>query len=190
MNSPDRATQDRAHRPKTSKKVLFYMLLPVLLLAASLGGWAIMVSIAVDDPGFAVERDYYEKGANYDDVVAQRRENARLGWQMDVLRFERKGSHAILEITLQDEAGRSVEATRLTAVAFPVARANARQTIQFEPMGGGRYRGRVLAPRAGLWEVRVTALGEGARFTAELRPELGALARPRRLDTERKGAGT
>ena len=45
-------------------------------------GLGTMATIATRDPGFALERDYYQKAVNYDRVIAQRGENARLGWSV------------------------------------------------------------------------------------------------------------
>lgn len=176
---------------KATNRGLFYMFLPVLLLGASLTGGAIMMSIAMDDPGFAVERDYYKKASNYEEVIEQRRQNEGLGWQMAVQRFELAGTEAVLEVSLVDGAGMPVDVTQLTAIAFPVARAQTEQTVNFEPVGGGKYRARILAPRAGLWEVRVTALGPAGRFTAELRPELGQfLGKQRQYPGDRRQGST
>src|SRR5690242_8550695 len=70
--------------PTVSPKGLFWMWVPVGLLVVSGAGWLSMVSVAVDDPGFSVERDYYKKASNYDRELYQRAHNAALGWQAHV----------------------------------------------------------------------------------------------------------
>ncbi len=157
-------------------KARFWMLVPVLLLTTSVGGWLYMVSLAVDDPGFSVEKDYYQKASGYDDVVAQRGENERLGWRVRVESFEREGQDAKLVLVLADPSGTPLSGGELSAVSFPTARGNQQQNLTFVDLGHGRYEARVDKARTGLWEVRLKAILRLELFTQTLRPELAHLA--------------
>ena len=59
--------QTRAHENKSVSLTWggkIWIAVPLLLLVVSVSGWLYMVAIAVDDPGFSVEKDYYKKAAN------------------------------------------------------------------------------------------------------------------------------
>lgn len=157
-------------------KARFWMFVPLLLLTTSVGGWLYMVSLAVDDPGFSVEKDYYQKASGYDEVVAQRGENERLGWRVRVESFERAGHDAKLVLVLIDPSGGPLSGGELSAVSFPTARGNLEQTLTFVDLGNGRYEARVEKARTGLWEVRLRATLRLEVFTHTLRPELSRIA--------------
>jgi nitrogen fixation protein FixH len=174
---PEETASSRARRPAPalSRAALFYMLLPVLLLGASVVGWLVMVSLAVDDPGFAVEANYYKKAARYGDEVTQRGTNERLGWQLSVERFVTEpGGGALLRLALRDRAGAPISAARVEVEAFPNARAADVKSALLEAAADGAYEARLGRARLGLWEVRARVEAEGERFTAVLRPELAS----------------
>ena len=59
-----------------------WMLLPWALLGTGLVGWGFMASLAVRDPGFSLERDYYRKATAWDAEQQQRAQSAELGWHV------------------------------------------------------------------------------------------------------------
>ncbi len=159
------------------KAAVFWMLLPVLLLVTSVSGWLVMVSIAVDDPGFAVEPDYYKKAANFDDVIEQRAENKRLGYLVAVDSLASSGpSEARLVLSIKDRLGAELTDVRVMVEALPVARAFDVQKVELERGADGAFSAVLSRPRLGLWEVRVTIERGAERFTEVLRPELIASA--------------
>lgn len=161
-----------------SRRGLFWMLVPLGLLLVSVSGWLYMVAIAVDDPGFAVETDYYKKASNYDDVMAQEAENTRLGWTAEVLGFSwLPNGDARLTLRVAGGDMAAPEVLSVSAEAFPVARSTRMQSLRFEQKARGIFTALVVRPRVGVWEVRVT-LGNvaGDKVTAVLRPELSNLA--------------
>ncbi|HXS19354.1 MAG TPA: FixH family protein, partial [Polyangiaceae bacterium] len=85
MTAHDALTEQPRSKPGVSNKALFWMFVPVGLLVVSATGWLSMVSIAVRDPGFSVERDYYKKASNFDQELDQRAHNAALGWRARVV---------------------------------------------------------------------------------------------------------
>lgn len=168
-------TQEENHRAKgtTKKSGLFWMLVPVGLLVTSVSGWLVMVSIAVDDPGFAVEPDYYKKAANYDSVIEQRAENSRLSYAVELVSFVPKGEgSAQLVVSARGSDGAPLKEALVTADAFPVARSFDIQALTLRQGEAGVFQSNLERPRPGLWEVRVRVEVDGKVFTRTLRPEL------------------
>jgi hypothetical protein len=164
---------DRRSDQVAKKSALFWMFFPVALLVTSVTGWLVMVKIAVDDPGFSVEPDYYKKAANYDAVIEQRAENSRLGYDVAVVSFApraEKSAHLILSVRGKD--GAPIEGARVTADVLPVARAFEVRALTFRARGPGVFETDVVRIRTGLWEVRVRVEFRGQVFTQVLRPEL------------------
>jgi len=167
---------------KKPRSGLFWMLLPLLLLGTSVSGWLVMVSIAVDDPGFAVEADYYKKAASYDDVIEQRRANAKLGWRLTAPGFTwARGGKARLVVLLTDAEGEPLSDRKLSAEVFFNARAGRLQKLELSPLGKGMYGADVAEARPGLWEARVLVSGSDT-FRETLRLEL-----PRLVGASRAG---
>lgn len=151
---------------------IFWMLVPVALLVTSVSGWLFMVSLALDDPGFSLEADYYKKAANYDEVIAQRAANTQLGWQVDLVEFASLPQGAArLQIRLTDDQKRGVNDLSVSAEGFPTARGTQRQDITFEAGGDGLYFAQLMGARPGIWEIRIRAENR-VLFTYVLRAEL------------------
>lgn len=166
---------------KEKNKARFWMLFPVILLVTSVTGWMFMVRLAVNDPGFSVEKDYYKKAAHYDEEIAQRAENGRLGWDLHVRKFVVEGDATLLTIEAVDSNGAALLGLRLSATAFPTARGDELQELVFVDLGSGSYQARWGATRRGLWEVRLRAESGLDAFTQIVRPELS-------LDPSAQGA--
>jgi len=159
---------------QTISKGTLWMLLPVALLVTSVSGWLWMVSIAVDDPGFALEPDYYKKSSSYDDVMSQQARNSQLGHQVQVVSFSVLDTEtAELIVQVKDREGRGIDGAEVTAEGLFVGRAFRIQESAFVGRGDGVYVATFNEPRPGLWEVRLRVTTEpGVLFTETLRPEL------------------
>jgi nitrogen fixation protein FixH len=139
---------------------------PAGLLACMLAGLGSMAVIATRDPGFALERDYYAKAVTYDRVIAQRAENARLGWsaQADVGRASSRDGTELV-VRLKDAAGPATGA-RVRIEALRNASAGRVLEAELTERSAGEYEGRLPMHYGGLWEIRVTAERGNDRFTA------------------------
>lgn len=169
------ASETSVASPRRAK---FWALVPVALLLAMLIGWGIMVGLALDDPGFAVERDYYQKALNWDRRQAQVEQNQKLGWQLD-LRAEDSGPDLTwLTASLRDATGAALRGALVRAEAFPVARSAHVTALKFEAARPGEYQATLSNPRPGLWEVRMSARDAGRTFTQTLRLDLPARGLP------------
>ncbi len=145
----------------------FWRWVPVLLLGISLLGWSFMVLLAVDDPGFSVEPDYYKKSARWDEQTAQRGANARLGWQVRV----HASGPGTVELQLRGARSEPLTGARVQAEAFAVSRASERHAIQFQENTPGHYTAKLPSQRRGIWEFRTQTDLLGMRFTEIARAE-------------------
>lgn len=148
----------------------FWALVPVALLAASLAGVGTMAFIASRDPGFSLERDYYDKAVHWEREQAQAQQNERLGYRL-TLRAE---DPSALEVGLSERSGAALRGASVRAEAFANARAGNVQSLVFVEGPNGTYRAQLGSPRAGLWEFRFRVESAGERFTEVVRTDVGA----------------
>lgn len=129
------------------------------------------------DASFAIEPDYYRKAVDWDAHLAQEEHNRELGWSLHprIGPLSREGD-ADLEIGLADRQGRPVSGASLHVTAIPVARASQPVEATLAESPDHRYAGRLSLRRVGLWELRVTAIREGDRFTRTVRLDAGEAA--------------
>ncbi|MBL8767687.1 MAG: FixH family protein [Planctomycetes bacterium] len=137
---------------------------------------ATLLVYATNDPSFAVERDYEQKAARWNDVARQRADNERLGWSADaeLVPPTQRGEPAELKVVLKDRGGHTIRDASISFEACAIARASHVEAGAAEPTALGDYVAALREPRPGLWEVRLTAERAGERFTATLRRDLRA----------------
>lgn len=158
----------------TRRKALFWAMVPVGLLTAMLIGWAVMITIAVRDPGFSLEPDYYRKALGWDAQQAQRAENARLGWRVELAQIgsAQPGVPAAFEIRARDAAGAPIAGAHASIECFYNARAALRLSTDLHDAGDGVYRVTLPIRHAGLWEFRLTLRRGTATFTDVVRRDV------------------
>ena len=157
-----------APRPRPASRL--WWLMPVVLLAVLMTMQIVMVSVAVNDSGFAVERDYYAKAVNWEQHQAQARLNAELGWQLD-LATSGEGTSTQLEIRVQDGA-QALSGASVKLEAFANAHAADRLELQLNETSPGTYRVQLPVTRPGLWELRFQIDHSSGRFTEVARRDL------------------
>ena len=139
---------------------------PAGLLSCMLAGLGTMAIIATHDPGFALERDYYQKAVHYDREIAQRGENARLGWSVSTeFEFGIASGDPSLTVEVRDAAG-PVTGAQVSVEALRNADAHNPIDATLVERAPGKYQGRLPMRRAGLWELRLTFERGRERFTA------------------------
>lgn len=141
-----------------------WMLLPWALLGTGLVGWGYMASLAVRDPGFSLERDYYRKATAWDEEQQKRAQSARLGWHLT----PRQAGNGV-ELSLTGKADEALSGASGQLEAFAVARASAIQTVALRETAPGKYEAPVQLSRPGLWELRVTLKRGADTFTETVR---------------------
>lgn len=116
------------------------------------------------------ERRSYTQGLHYNDVLADRRAQAQLGWHASSA-FGATADGAEIVVRLTDRDGRPVSGVAVTgALRWPPSESGDRR-LSFEARGDGRYVADVGALNAGGWDLRARAEDEAGRaldFEAEL----------------------
>lgn len=148
----------------------FWRWFPLALGAAMVGGLCFMAAVAVRDPSFAVEQDYYRKAVAWDDTQAQATENAKLDWSVE-LELDPRGSELWLRARVKDSRGVVIPDAQVDVEAFANARAAqvVRATLVQER---DAHATRVPLVRSGLWELRFTVQARGERFTQTIRRDV------------------
>ena len=148
---------------------LHWPVLVTLLFVGNIGLASAVLVIANNDPGFAVEDDYYDKALRWDETIEQRERNDALGWSIAPPAEARADADGTcwIELSLAGPDGAPIDGAILRAVAFADARASDRRELEFNGAGDGRYAAPVPAARPGRWTLRLVAERDGDRFTAE-----------------------
>lgn len=138
---------------------------PVALLAVMLTGLGVMASLAIDDSSFALERDYYAKAVAFDAEIAQRAQNAQLGWSLAAsAEPARPGQPSRVAVRLDDADG-ALDGARVRVEALRNAAAGRVLEAELSEVAPGRYEAELPLERGGLWELRFSVTRGGARFT-------------------------
>jgi len=148
---------------------IFWPALATALMGTTVTLATIAVYLAVTDPSFAIEANYYEKAVNWDERAAQLRENERLGWTTHATfsPLDTKGER-LLTVTLQDKLGKPITSARLTCEVFHRARSMDRFELSLLPTPvPGQYRASDVLTRHGYWKVLLTASVGDVTFTNE-----------------------
>jgi hypothetical protein len=145
-----------------------------MLLGSMLLGLGTMAYIAIDDPGFALEPDYYDKAVHWDRSQAQLRENEALGLALTVRQpiAVSPDGRAQLELELRDRAGVAISGAKLEITAFPNAFANRVERLALIEVAPGIYRGELRHGQPGLWELRCQASVGPSRYARTLRTDI------------------
>jgi nitrogen fixation protein FixH len=128
----------------------------VALLGVSLSANLALLVLAVDDPSFAVEPEYYEKAMAWDAKRSQDRRNEELGWSLalEVTPAPDLPGSRRLEVLLRDREGRFLDEATVRLETFHNARAGNILETTLAGEGEGRYAALLPLRRPGLWEFR------------------------------------
>jgi nitrogen fixation protein FixH len=142
----------------------------VALLGVSLSANLALLVLAVDDPSFAVEPEYYEKAMAWDEKRAQDRRNEELGWslELEVGHDPSPSGSRTVALLLLDDEGAAIEGATVRLETFHNARAGEIFESTLAPEGGGRYAAALPLRRPGLWEFRFVVESGGETFTKTL----------------------
>lgn len=105
----------------------------------------------------------YEAGLAFNKTLSLRRREAALGWSASV---ETPGRKAII-VRMVDKSGAPLDRLSVTGVLERPATEAGRQTLDFKPMGDGRYQ--ASARLDGAWDLRATARNGRDVFELETR---------------------
>jgi len=166
-NAPEAAT------PRTQQHSR-WMLAPIGLLVSSVVGLGSMAFVAIHDPNFALEHDYYQKAIHWDQTQAQAADNQRLAYRFSVppsIELDSTG-RGVVELRITDHAGQPVSGAHVVAEAFPNAFSDEITQLTFSEGTGGVYSARLGGHRPGLWEIRLSMDSGNDHATAIVRCDL------------------
>lgn len=151
-----------------------WALMPVALLLASTLGVGSLALIAMHDPNFAIEPDYYKKALHWDQTQAQAAENKRLGYHVaaEPRVVLDAANQAALFFTLTDANGKPVSGATVHADAFANAFSSEINSLTLEERAPGVYAMTITARHVGLWEFRLVVQNGSDRFTTAVRRDL------------------
>ncbi len=134
---------------------VFFML--VAFFGVIIGANVIFVSIALKSfPGESQKKSYLQ-GLQYNATLTERAAQERLGWRAQIIRVERAGAGAIIEMRLSDARAQPLHVMVTDGDLQRPTHHREDQPIAFVALGDGVYRGEleVLAP--GVWEFAAVA---------------------------------
>jgi nitrogen fixation protein FixH len=129
-----------------------------------------VIAIATRNPSFSVEPDHYQKALGWDRLAARKQASDLLGWKAEVTtdaQLDGAGTRG-LACSLVDREGKPVTGATVAILAFPHARGEERVRMELREAEAGVYAVRAPMVRAGLWELRLSALRGPDLFTSTL----------------------
>lgn len=156
---PQKPTSDKGRI--TGWHVLFGM---VLFFGVVIAVDALFIVKAYRSFSGQVASNPYEAGLAFNKTLAQRRREAALGWSAGV---ETPAGGKTVVVTLKDRDGKLLEGLSVTGVLERPATETGRQTLNFKPLGQGRYEAQ--ARLDGAWDLRGVARNSGDMIEIETR---------------------
>ena len=156
----------------------YWAWVPVGLLVASTLGVGSLAMIAVHDPNFALEPNYYDKALHWDRTQAQAADNQRLGYRIELvpgIAVDAQGS-ATLRVRIVDANGRDANDATVRATAFANAFAADATMLDLQRAESGVYAAPLKARHLGLWEFRLVVTQGRDRVTSTLRTNVARSA--------------
>lgn len=152
----------------------FWAWVPAMLLSSMLLGLGTMAYIAIDDPSFALEPNYYDKAVHWDRSQAQARDSEALGLRLTLLQPPSISARGEIELVLsiQDRQGSPVPGATVELEAFPNAYATRIQQVSLHEASPGVYRATLARGVRGLWELRVRVSQGSSLFRQVMRVDV------------------
>ncbi len=112
---------------------------------------------AASAPGAtATEPDSYHRAIAWDSVAAAVAQAAALGWSAEA-RMTRQGARLRVDVALTDASGAPIRDAIVMVTAIHNLESTHRATVALAPVPNG-YAALLPSSRAGLWELRITAV--------------------------------
>jgi FixH len=147
---------------------------PGMLLGSMLLGLGVLAYIAIDDPHFALEPNYYDKAVHWDRTQSQARDSAALGLLLTLPATLALSADGTLEIELRvtDRERVALGSAVVELEAFPNAYASRVERVKLHETAAGLYRGRLKGGARGLWELRFSVTKGDLRFQQSVRRDV------------------
>lgn len=125
------------------------------------GANAVMIWLAFASWTGLETEQAYEQGLAYNDTLAAARQQAALGWQVEV-GFAEPGDDALaIEVTLADRHGNPMEHAAVSAALVRPTHEGHDLTVALERRLANRYAAEVALPLAGQWDVHLSIEAAG-----------------------------
>ena len=146
----------------TSKAGSFWAWVPALLLGSMFIGLGTLAYVAIDDPNFALEPNYFDKAIHWVQSQADARASRAMGLKLTLAPLVVASNGQVsLTLTIADRANLPLLGAAVQVEAFPNAFASRIETLTLRETAPGVYTGQLAHGLSGLWELRV-ALQHGA----------------------------
>lgn len=150
----------KSAKPITGWHVLIAV---VLFFAVVIGVDTLFIVKAYGTFSGQVASNPYEAGLAFNQTLAQRQREAALGWTASVS----KADDAKIVVRMVDRSGAPLNRLSVTGVLERPATETGAQTLNFKPIGDGRYE--AAARLDGAWDLRATARDGRDMFELETR---------------------
>lgn len=152
----------------------FWAWVPATLLGAMLLGLGTMAYVAIDDPSFALEPNYYDKAVHWDRSQAEAKDSQALGLRLSLLQPPEVSAQGEVQLLLEvrDRQDLPVQGAAVELEAFPNAFAARLHRISLQEASPGVYRARLSQGVSGLWELRFKITQGASRFRQVLRVDV------------------
>lgn len=147
---------------------------PALLLGAMFVGLGGLAYLAIDDPSFALESNYYDKAVHWDQSQQQARNSRALGLNLTLaepLALTETGKVTV-QLSVTDRKTLALSGADVALDAFPNAYANRVQHVLLREVKPGLYVGELSRGVRGLWELRVVVKQGTLRYDQVLRADV------------------
>jgi nitrogen fixation protein FixH len=158
--------------PPSSGK--FWAWVPALLLGSMLAGLGTMAYLAIDDPSFALEPNYYDKAVHWDRSQTEERKSQALGLRLSLARPLSISIRGEIELVvgIRDRQDLPLRGATVKLEAFPNAFATRAQQVVFHEEAPGVYRAKLAHGVRGLWELRFHVPQGSSHFRQVLRVDV------------------
>lgn len=113
--------------------------------------------------------DAYEKGLAYNATIDAAKAQEKLGWKASVS-FDALGENGgRLTVDLADRDGAPIDGASVHGLAVRPTREGLDQEINLAAVGRGRYAADIELPLPGVWDIKLSARRDNARFGTSMR---------------------
>lgn len=163
-----------ASEPANTRSGTVWAWVPALLLGSMLLGLGTLAYIAIDDPHFALEPNYYDKAVHWDRAQSEARDGAALGLALTLTKPLALAMDGTLEVEVRitDHERALLSPAVVQLEAFPNAYASRVEQVTLSEVSPGVYRARLRGHAHGLWELRFTVAKGNLRFHESIRRDV------------------
>ena len=163
-----------ASEPANTRSGTVWAWVPALLLGSMLLGLGTLAYIAIDDPHFALEPNYYDKAVHWDRAQSEARDGAALGLALALTKPLALAMDGTLEVEVRitDRERALLSPAVVQLEAFPNAYASRVEQVTLSEVSPGVYRARLRGQARGLWELRFTVAKGNLRFHQGIRRDV------------------